>query len=72
MKACLGVSNDGNSINVVNDINIVFISKKKDPERVIDFYPISLRNVIYKIVTKIIANKMKLVLPSLIVSNQSA
>ena len=72
MKACLGVSNDGNSINVVNDINIVFISKKKDPERVIDFYLISLRNVIYKIVTKTIANKMKLVLPSLIVRNQSA
>ena len=47
-------------------------SKKETSECVADYRPISLCKVIYNLVTKIITNKMKLVLSNIISSNQSA
>lgn len=51
-NACLGVLSNGNSIRAINSTNIVLISNKKDPKKVADFHPITLYNVIYKLVTK--------------------
>ena len=54
-----------NSGIVPESINTTFISlipkikKKKNPKKVSDFRPISLCNVIYKLIAKVVANHLK-------------
>ncbi|KAK6160956.1 hypothetical protein DH2020_004337 [Rehmannia glutinosa] len=72
LSVILDVLNGGLSPDKINQTLIVLIPKKKKPERVVDFRPISLCNVVFKIITKTIANRLKLALPDLIYHTQSA
>lgn len=51
---------------------MVLISKVKVLRKMVDFWPINIYSVIYKIVIKVLASHLKLVLPSLISDTQSA
>ena len=71
-KACLRFIRDYSFPDGLNVTSIVLIPKKKQPEFFIDVRPISLYNVLYKIVANMLANRMKMVLGSIISNSQSA
>jgi len=70
--AVLDFLNRGNFNTSINETFIALIPKMERVSNVADFRPISLCNVIYKLVSKVLANRLKLVLPSIISQHQSA
>lgn len=64
-----------NSGTVHESLNSTFISlipKINNPKKVADFRPISLCNVSYKLIAKVLVNRMKVVLSHVIFDSQSA
>jgi len=68
----LKILNGGGNHSNINYTYICLIPKKKKPKVLGDFRPISLCNVIFKIITKTIANRLKLILQDIIGKFQSA
>uniref|UniRef100_A0A803P680 Reverse transcriptase domain-containing protein n=1 Tax=Cannabis sativa TaxID=3483 RepID=A0A803P680_CANSA len=71
LTTVLSFLNGDGDIAPFNTTLVTLIPKVKQPTSVTEFRPISLCNIIYKIISKSIANRLKLVLNNLISSNQS-
>ncbi|GKV48920.1 hypothetical protein SLEP1_g55702 [Rubroshorea leprosula] len=70
---CLEFLNHKGAIPLeLNFTHIVLIPKCNEPRTMADLWPISLCNVIYRIIAKVIANKLKMVLQKVISQEQSA
>ena len=70
--AVLDFLNSGLMLPDINYTHIVHIPKIKEPEKISDYRPITLCNVIYKVISKVLANRLKTILSHLISPSQSA
>ncbi|KAA3480199.1 reverse transcriptase [Gossypium australe] len=69
---CLQQLNNGMNVSSINKTNIVLIPKVPNPNNISQFRPISLCNVIYKLIAKVIANRIRVVIHKCIDPAQSA
>ncbi|KAA3481602.1 reverse transcriptase [Gossypium australe] len=69
---CLRVLNEGKELDSVNRTDIVLIPKIPNPTSLVNFRPISLCIILYKLVAKTIANKLQKCIGKCIDSAQSA
>ena len=68
----LNALNSGVVPESTNSTSIALIPKVKHPKRFADFYPISLCNVVYKLISKVLVNWLKKFLSIAILESQSA
>ena len=70
--AVLSILNSGHMLQKMNYTHIVLIPKNNVLKHISDYRPISLGNVISRIVSKVLANRLKLILSMVISDAQSA
>lgn len=71
-RVCLQILNEDADFGELNHTLIALIPKVSEPSCVTDFRPISLCSVLYKMISKTIVNRLKLILPRLILEEKSA
>lgn len=71
-EACCGWLERGYFPVALNDTNIALLPKVDTPTLMTELRPISLCNVLYKLISKVLANRLKVVLPQCISEEQSA
>lgn len=67
-----GIIDQGMLVKDLNATFIVLIPKIQGPETIHHFWPISLCNVTYKVVTKMIVNRVRQLMPQLVAPNQAS
>ena len=72
VKCVIDFLNTGMAPPNFHETHIVLIPKDKNPTKVSEYRPISLSNVIYKLASKVLTNRLKSLIPALITENQSA
>ena len=72
VKAVLTWLNSSTICPSFNHTYITLIPKVKCPQKVTEFLPIALCNILYKLVSKVLANMLKKLLPYIISESQSA
>ena len=72
VNAMLDYLNCGHMVPEINYTHIALIPKIKSLQKISYFRPISLCNVIYKIISKVLANRLKQILPDIISPTHSA
>ncbi|XP_017614083.1 uncharacterized protein LOC108459248 [Gossypium arboreum] len=72
LRMCRDVLKGNKNLDYINETLLVMILKIKNPCEMTHFRLISLCRVIYKIISKALANRLKVVLPQCISQNQSA
>ena len=65
-KAVMDCLNEQAEIGAINSTLVTLIPKVKAPKTVGDFRPISLCNVLYKVISKVLINRLKPILPRII------
>ena len=71
-NSILQILNTGCMSNGWNETYICLIPKVSSPQKISEFRPISLYNFLYKIVAKVLSNRLKLILLEVISESQSA
>ncbi|KAK2652881.1 hypothetical protein Ddye_012737 [Dipteronia dyeriana] len=72
VSACLRCLNNGEPLDAIYNTLVVLILKVKNEEHMNDFLPISLYNVIYKIVSMALVNQLRSVIGEVVSESQSA
>jgi len=72
VRAILFFQSSGYFLRGCNASFITLVPKKANPSELNEFRPISLVGCIYKILSKVLANRLRKVLPSIIDVHQSA
>ena len=71
ITTCLHILNEGGNIAPLNHTYIALIPKVRKSRTVNEFRPISLCNIIYKLIAKVVANGLKKILNDIISPTQS-
>lgn len=62
IRTCLGILNDDNDLSCINETLLALIPKVENPCKIEEYRPISLCNVIYKVVSKCLTSRLRLTL----------